>query len=109
MMEQRGIGPEQNLSSMQNSIIIIMLLMASSLAQEIPPPISSGDESRTSNILFEPPPPVLINGKEASMLSEDEIKSFLNSKILNIYQDENSTELIKVAPGYAVKIGRAHV
>jgi len=56
------------------------------------------------NVIFEPPPPVVVDGKKASEMNEDEVREFLEKKIQTIYQDEGAVELLRVAPGYALTL-----
>lgn len=87
------------------------------LGPRIPPPtMASGQQFNSGgqrgaagqpqgqNVIYEPPPPVVIEGKKASELSEDEMREFLEKKIQTIYQQEGAVEFLRVAPGYALTL-----
>ena len=73
----------------------------------VPPPPSSvdaGGVTAQGNVVVipTPPDPVVVDGKNAKDLDEDQMREFLESKIQTIYQSEGAVELLKVAPGYAL-------
>lgn len=51
-----------------------------------------------------PPPPVVINGKRADQLSDDEIVDFLAQKVRDVQQPNDAPVLIRLSPGYPVTL-----
>jgi hypothetical protein len=51
-------------------------------------------------VLEQDAPPVIIKGKRAEDLTDDERKDFLREKIKDIYQEDGEVELIRLSPGY---------
>lgn len=93
------------------SAIFSLSISNIALAQNPPPPLSQVDNpnvttsiNRKVNTIKEPAAPVIINGKKAGDLTDDEIKEFLEQKRTEISQDEGSTELVRIAPGYALSM-----
>jgi len=77
-------------------------------SQVVPPPPGSGEGSETSDqgavVIMQPPATVVVDGKPADDLSDDEMRAFLESKIQTIHQSEGAVELLRVAPGYALTL-----
>lgn len=100
------------LNHMKNVALSVLLL--SSLAQSVwsqgvpPPPMgarnTSGSGGTQGGVIVIPqaPEPVLVDGKKAQDLDEDQMREFLESKIQTIYQGEGAVELLRIAPGYAL-------
>ena len=65
---------------------------------------TTGPQQQSQNVIYEPPAPVVIEGKKASEMSEDEMREFLEKKIQTIYQTEGAVEFLRVAPGYALTL-----
>ena len=63
-----------------------------------------GTQNQQPGVVYEPPAPVIIDGKKASELDDDELKDFLSTKIQTMYQEPGSVELLRVAPGYALTV-----
>jgi hypothetical protein len=55
-------------------------------------------------VIEELAPPLIIKGKYADELSDDEKKEFLQEKIKTIYQEDGQVELLRVAPGYPLTL-----
>lgn len=96
---------------MKNAILLALftLLPASVLlSQGVPPPPSGakGGGGAQGGVVVIPqaPEPVLVDGKKAQDLDEDQMREFLESKIQTIHQGEGAVELLRVAPGYALTI-----
>jgi hypothetical protein len=53
---------------------------------------------------MQPPATVVVDGKAADKMSDDEMREFLESKIQTIHQGEGAVELLRVAPGYALTL-----
>lgn len=78
-------------------------------AQTVPPPPSSsggGDQSGDQGavVILQPPATVVVDGKSADKMTDDEMREFLESKIQTIHQGEGAVELLRVAPGYALTL-----
>lgn len=71
-------------------------------AQAPPPPpsMSPGNEI----VIFEPADPVMIDGKPADELTDDELRDFLQKKVMDIHQEEGQVELIRLARGYSLTL-----
>lgn len=85
--------------------ILGIIAVSSAYSQSVPPPPSGTKApSGQGNVVIIPqaPEPVLVGGKKAQDLDEDQMKQFLESKILTIHQNEGGVELLKIAPGYAL-------
>ncbi|MDE1171782.1 MAG: hypothetical protein PW734_11340 [Verrucomicrobium sp.] len=65
---------------------------------------SSSATSKSNTVEIVPPPPVMINGKPADRMTEEEERTFLQEKIRTISQPDGEVEIIHVAPGYPVTI-----
>jgi hypothetical protein len=83
-------------------------MLTEGFSQAVPPP-PSGARTQAGNagaggvvVIPQAPDPVLVDGKKAQDLSEDQMREFLESKIQTIYQGEGAVELLRVAPGYAL-------
>lgn len=79
------------------------------LAQSVPPPpTASGADAdggeQGAVVIMQPPATVVVDGKPADKLSDDEMREFLESKIQTIHQSEGAVELLRVAPGYALTL-----
>jgi hypothetical protein len=87
---------------------VLSVTTALGLAQgAVPPPPSgakAGGVTTEGNVVVipKPPDPVIVDGKNAKDLDEDQMREFLESKIQTIYQSEGAVEILKVAPGYAL-------
>lgn len=68
-----------------------------------PPPISSAPAGGPQ-VITEPAKPVIINGKRASDLNDDELLDFLQSKIQTVEQGDGDILLLHLAPGYALTL-----
>jgi hypothetical protein len=92
---------------MKRSFAVLLLSSMPVLAQEaVPPPISDFSQANPgpSPVISEPAKPVMINGKPASELTEQEMMDFLQDKIKTIEQEDGELLPLRVAPGYALKI-----
>jgi hypothetical protein len=92
---------------MKRSLLIFFWSGLSVLAQEVVPPAMSDATPATNGtqpIISEPAKPVMINGKPASELTEQQMMDFLQSKIKTITQEDGELLPLRVAPGYALKI-----
>lgn len=75
-----------------------------------PPPLPPGTEYQGTGqpqqmvVVEELAPPVIINGKRADELTDDERREFLESKILDINHEDGEVQLIHIAPGYPITI-----
>lgn len=92
-------------------IIGVALLYFSSLSTcvaQVPgyeiEPSKEGDKPSGPVVVEELAPPVIINGKRADELTDDEKREFLQDKIKNIVQGDTQVEIIHVAPAYPVTI-----
>lgn len=89
-------------------ILSAVVLTADLLGQGVPPPPSGArSEGRPQgNVVVIPqaPDPVLVDGKKAQDLDENQMREFLESKIQTIHQSEGAVELLRVAPGYALTV-----
>lgn len=88
-------------------ILGILVTPALAIAQYGPPP--TGDEDMgvvvgPPPVVEEVPPEVLINGKPASQLTEDEKIDFLTQKIKTISHEDGQVEILKVAPTYPLTV-----
>ncbi|MDD4933986.1 MAG: hypothetical protein PHO89_11065, partial [Methylacidiphilaceae bacterium] len=54
----------------------------------------------SKQVVEEEAPPVVINGKRADELTEDQMLSFLQGKVRTIQQGDGQVEILRVAPGY---------
>ncbi|MDD2676213.1 MAG: hypothetical protein PHP75_01905 [Methylacidiphilaceae bacterium] len=54
----------------------------------------------TKQVVEEEAPPVLIEGKRADQMTEDELLGFLQGKVRTIHQGDGQMEILRVAPGY---------
>ncbi len=54
----------------------------------------------TKQVVEEDAPPVVIEGKRADELTEDEMLGFLQGKVRTIHQGDGQVEVLRVAPGY---------
>jgi hypothetical protein len=74
----------------------------------VPSPIPSdsnqGNAQENTRVLTQPAKPVIIKGKRASELSEQELLDFLQSKIKVISQEDGEVVMLKVAPGYVLTL-----
>ena len=83
----------------------VLTVSASAQMPIVPPPINlQGNGGNGPNVIAEPAKPVIIDGKRASDLSEDELTEFLQSKIQTIEQGDGDLVLLRIAPGYALTI-----
>jgi hypothetical protein len=91
---------------MKRSIFLFFLSGFSVLAQEVVPPAISDATPGTNGtpIISEPAKPVIINGKPASELTEQQMLDFLQEKIKTITQEDGELLPLRVAPGYALKL-----
>jgi hypothetical protein len=91
---------------MKRSLFLFFLSGLSVLAQEVVPPAISDATPGTNGtpIISEPAKPVMINGKPASELTEQQMLDFLQEKIKTITQEDGELLPLRVAPGYALKL-----
>ena len=91
---------------MKRSFFLLFLSGLSALAQEVVPPAISDATPGTNGtpIISEPAKPVMINGKPASELTEQQMLDFLQEKIKTITQEDGELLPLRVAPGYALKL-----
>jgi hypothetical protein len=92
---------------MKWSLLLFFCSGLSVLAQEVVPPAISDPTPGTSGtqpIISEPAKPVMIDGKPASELSEQQMMDFLQGKIKTITQEDGELLPLRVAPGYALKL-----
>lgn len=85
-------------------ILFANILIAASYG---PPPTGDDDMGVVVGpppVVKEMPPEVLINGKPAHTLTEDETIEFLTQKIKTISHEDGQVELLKVAPTYPLTI-----
>lgn len=77
-------------------------------SQTVPPPPNSDSDPQGGDqgavVIMQPPATVVVDGKPADKLSDDEMREFLESKIQTIHQSEGAVELLRVAPGYALTL-----
>ena len=94
------------LHAMKRSFFLFFLSGLSVLAQEVVPPAISDATPGTNGtpIISEPAKPVMINGKPASELTEQQMLDFLQEKIKTITQEDGELLPLRVAPGYALKL-----
>ncbi|TFE66192.1 hypothetical protein [Methylacidiphilum caldifontis] len=66
----------------------------------------SGSTNQNSNVQIteEDAPPVIINGKRAEELTDDELVEFLQEKVRLIHQEDGQVEILRTAPGYPLAI-----
>jgi hypothetical protein len=74
-----------------------------------PPPLRGMTPVDEELVQTKPADPVLIQGKKADQLSDDETRDFLQGKIRTISQNDGEVELIRVAPGYPMTLSFAEV
>ena len=55
-------------------------------------------------VIYQQAAPVIVDGKKVTDMTEDEMKDFLEKKIQSIYQDEDTVEFLRVAPGYGLTV-----
>jgi hypothetical protein len=67
-------------------------------------PASNSSGNSVSPVIEEVPPEVIINGKPASQLTDEETQKFLQSKIKRIKQRDLQVCLIRIASGYPVTL-----
>ena len=60
--------------------------------------------TRGKQVIKTPPPPLQIGDKLDRDLTDDELRDFLNGKTRKIVQPDGQKELIKISPGYPVKL-----
>lgn len=60
----------------------------------------ANQSSPNKQIVEEEAPPVVIGGKRADELTEDEVLGFLQGKIRTIHQGDGQVEMLRIAPGY---------
>jgi hypothetical protein len=92
---------------MKRSLLFFFWSGLSVLAQEVVPPAMSDatpGANGTQPIISEPAKPVMIDGKPASELTEQQMLDFLQSKIKTITQEDGELLPLRVAPGYALKL-----
>ena len=92
---------------MKRRFAVLFLSSLPVLAQEaVPPPISDSSQATPGPppVISEPAKPVMINGKAASELTEQEMLDFLQDKIRTIEQEDGELLPLRVAPGYALKL-----
>ena len=65
-------------------------------------PVQQGDNGNGPPVIYEPAAPVMVDGKKASDMTDDELHEFLAQKIKKIDQSEDGVELLHVAPGYGL-------
>lgn len=85
---------------------VAALWLATRPACAQPPPLPPGvtPPSTEPPIVEELAPPVIINGKRADELNDDELTEFLQEKIRTIYVEDGQVQLIRVAPSYPLSI-----
>lgn len=74
----------------------------SASAAQTPPNPGRGASQQQQNIIYEPAKPVIIDGTPSNELTDDQIRQFLEEKIVHLDQEEGMVELIRIAPGYAL-------
>jgi hypothetical protein len=92
---------------MKRSLLFFFWSGLSVLAQEVVPPAMSDATPGTNGtqpIITEPAKPVMINGKPAGELTEQQMLDFLQGKIKTITQEDGELLPLRVAPGYALKL-----
>ena len=92
---------------MKRTFAVLLMSTLPVLAQEpIPPPLPESSPASPSNspIISEPAEPVMIDGKPASELTEQQMLDFLQGKIKTIEQEDGELIPLRVAPGYALKM-----
>ncbi|CAI9085747.1 hypothetical protein A7K93_06245 [Candidatus Methylacidiphilum fumarolicum] len=102
---------------MKRKLFVFLMLLFVSIArgQQIDP-LDSRNALNTSfqngninsnsspQIAEEDAPPVIINGKKAEELSEDELLQFLQQKVRMIHQEDGQVEILRISPGYPLAI-----
>lgn len=91
------------------AIGFLLLTTVGAIAQldnNVPPPLPevSPGASPGQGIIQEVAKPVIINGKPANEMTEEEMMHFLQGKIKTIEQEDGEVLPLRVAPGYAVKL-----
>lgn len=69
----------------------------------LPPGVNEAlinQNSQSKQVVEEEAPPVLIDGKRADELTEDQMLGFLQGKVRTIHQGDGQVEVLRVAPGY---------
>ena len=79
----------------------LTLVVLGQLSGSVPPPIRSAG---AAPVIEEAAPPVIINGKRADQLTDDELQEFLQAKVLNISHADGQVQLLRVAPGYPLTL-----
>ncbi|QSR86862.1 hypothetical protein EM20IM_00360 [Candidatus Methylacidiphilum infernorum] len=64
----------------------------------------SGSSNTTAQVTEEDAPPVIINGKKAEELTDDELIQFLQQKVKQIHQEDGQVEILRTSPGYPLAI-----
>ncbi|QSR85028.1 hypothetical protein [Methylacidimicrobium sp. B4] len=60
----------------------------------------ANQNGQNKQVVEEEAPPVLIDGRRADELSEDELLGFLQGKVRTIQQGDGQVEMLRIAPGY---------
>ncbi|VVM06255.1 hypothetical protein MAMC_01014 [Methylacidimicrobium cyclopophantes] len=69
----------------------------------LPPGVNealSNPNGSSKQVVEEDAPPVLVNGRRADELNEDELRNFLQDKVRTIHQGDGQVEMLRIAPGY---------
>lgn len=87
------------------------MLSGSLLAQTAPfgvpslrPPDGIEGNPGENGVGYAPPPPVIINGKRDREMGWDERRDFLASKSRTIFMEDGKSDIIRVTPGFPVKL-----
>lgn len=90
-------------------VLISTSLTQSLLSQGVPPPPTGARNAGVAGgtqggviIIPQAPEPVVVDGKKAQDLDDDQMREFLEAKIQTIHQGEGAVELLRIAPGYAL-------
>ena len=98
---------------MSNIVLFLFLSSVLLLSQDLPPTSNANlDElsadgkrgavnKKTEGVI---PPPVVINGKKADELSDEEIQEFIQSKVKTINQGPDQVVVLNIARGYPMTL-----
>jgi hypothetical protein len=91
---------------MKRALLLILAIPMCAIAQGPPPlpPSGNGAGDAQTEVIQQTAPPVIINGKPADQMTDDEKLEFLQEKVKTISQEDGQVELLRVAPGYPLTL-----
>ncbi len=92
------------------ALLFYSLLTGIAFAQfTAPPPLRGKMVSEEELEESKPADPVMIQGKKAEQLTDEETRDFLQGKIRTISQGDGEVELLRVAPGYPMTLSFSEI